>query len=299
MLLLLVITALGGEPARRVAITIDDLPFVSANALSSEELRVRTEALLAHLRARAVPAIGFVNEGKIFEGGSEDPARVSLLELWLQAGMELGNHSYSHLDFHETPLTEFQEDVLRGEPVIRRLLAARGEAPRFFRHPFLHTGREPRPKAAFEAFLAGRGYRVAPVTIDNHDFLFARAYDRAAELEKKRVMDSYLRYMLAVVEYYEAQSRAILGYELPQVLLLHANSLNADGLGSLLDRITERGYEFVSLEEALRDPAFSSEDTYTGPAGITWLHRWAMTRGVPKGTFSGEPEPAAFLPELK
>ncbi len=105
--------------------------------------------------------------------------------------------------------------------------------------------------------------------------------------------------MTAVVEYYEAQSMAIVGYELPQILLLHANSLNADGLGRLLESLIGRGYRFVSLAEALRDPAFSLPDTYSGPAGITWLHRWAITRGLAKSTFRGEPEPSAFLPGLE
>lgn len=104
----------GGNP-RRVAITIDDLPFVSAIALPDDEVRVRTEKILGHLQRRSVPAIGFVSEGKVFEGESEDPARVELLALWLEAGMELGNHTYSHLDLHGTPLPGFQEDVLRGE----------------------------------------------------------------------------------------------------------------------------------------------------------------------------------------
>ena len=291
--------ALAAEPARQVAITIDDLPFVSASPLPEDEVQTRTKALLEHLRTRGVPATGFVNEGKFFEGEREDPAGAAHLALWLDAGMELGNHTYSHDDFNDTPLSVFQEDVLKGEVVTRRLMAARGTAPRFFRHPFLHTGREAPKKEAFEAFLAERGYRVAPVTIDNHDYLFARAYDLAAEPEKDRVMESYLRYMTAVISYYEVQSRAILGYELPQILLLHANSLNAAGLGRLLDMFTARGYEFLSLEQALRDPAFSSSDTYLGPSGITWLHRWAMARGVEKSVFAGEPEPSAFLPELQ
>jgi hypothetical protein len=178
-------------------------------------------------------------------------------------------------------------------------MAARGAAPRFFRHPFLRTGREASKKEAFEAFLAERGYRVAPVTIDNYDYLFARAYDLASEAAKDRVMDSYLRYMTAVISYYEVQSRAILGYELPQILLLHANSMNAAGLGRLLDVFTARGYELISLDQALRDPAFSSSDAYLGPSGITWLHRWAMTRGLEKTVFAGEPEPGDFLSELK
>jgi peptidoglycan/xylan/chitin deacetylase (PgdA/CDA1 family) len=213
--------------------------------------------------------------------------------------MELGNHTYSHIDLNDTPLPVFQQDVLRGEIVTRRLMAARGAAPRFFRHPFLRTGRDAPKKEAFEAFLSERGYRVAPVTIDNHDYLFARAYDLAGGTEKDRVIESYLRYMTAVISYYEEQSRAILGYELPQILLLHANSMNAAGIGRLLDVFTARGYEFISLDRALRDPAYSSKDTYLGPSGITWLHRWAMARGVDKSLFAGEPEPGDFLSERK
>jgi hypothetical protein len=105
--------------------------------------------------------------------------------------------------------------------------------------------------------------------------------------------------MSAVVEFYEGQSRAILEYEPPQILLLHASSLNAENLGRLLDSLGEKGYRFVSLDEALRDPAFSRPDAYVGPGGITWLHRWAITRGLPKSTFAGEPEPGAFLTELR
>jgi peptidoglycan/xylan/chitin deacetylase (PgdA/CDA1 family) len=299
MLFALALAVAGLAAERWVSITIDDLPFVSAIPLPADEVRARTEALLSHLRSRGVRATGFVNEGKFFEGEREDPAGAAHLSLWLDAGMELGNHSYSHGDLNDTPLAAFQEDVLKGEIVTRRLLEARGLVPRFFRHPFLHTGRELEKKAAFEAFLAKHGYRVAPVTIDNYDYLFARAYDLADAPGKDRVEEAYLRYMTAVVAFYEDQSRAILGYELPQILLLHANSLNAKALGRLLDMFTSRGYEFVPLERALEDKAFSSEDTYVGPAGVTWLHRWAMTRGVEKSVFAGEPEPSAFLPELR
>jgi peptidoglycan/xylan/chitin deacetylase (PgdA/CDA1 family) len=298
-LLIAALTVPGRQPTRRVAITFDDLPFVSARSLPADEVRVRTERLLDYLRRPSVSAIGFVNESKLFESGGEDPARVALLSLWLDAGMELGNHTYWHLDLHGAPLVDFERDVIRGDVVIRRLMAAGGREPRFFRHPFLHTGREPSTKAALESFLAERGYRVAPVTIDNHDYQFARAYDLAGENEKEKIREAYLRYMSAVVEYYERQSRAILGYELPQILLVHANSLNADSLGELLDALVERQYAFVGLEEALRDPAFSLPDTYSGSAGITWLHRWAMTREVPEATFAGEPDPAAFLPQLR
>jgi peptidoglycan/xylan/chitin deacetylase (PgdA/CDA1 family) len=56
------------ERARKIAITFDDLPAVSVPAGDTCELaalKANTAKLLATLTARAVPAIGFVNEGRI------------------------------------------------------------------------------------------------------------------------------------------------------------------------------------------------------------------------------------------
>ena len=50
---------------------------------------------------------------------------------------------------------------------------------RYFRHPFLHVGQDTSSSAArFEKFLAARGYTVAPVTMDNDDFVYAAAYTK-------------------------------------------------------------------------------------------------------------------------
>ena len=122
-------------PTRTVALTFDDLPGVFLDA-SLTEARSANEKLLAALKRGGAHATGFVNEDKL--RGSD--ARAALLELWLDAGLDLGNHTYSHPDLHRTELTAFQDDVLRGERVTRALMAARGKAPRYFRHPFLHTG---------------------------------------------------------------------------------------------------------------------------------------------------------------
>ncbi|NUO83097.1 polysaccharide deacetylase, partial [candidate division KSB1 bacterium] len=58
--------------------------------------------------------------------------------------------------------------------------------------------------------------------------------------------------------------------------------------------MAKRGYAFVSLEEALRDEAYRTEDTYTGPAGISWLQRWAMAQGKTGEFFKGEPRTPEF-----
>ena len=82
-------------------------------------------------------------------------------------------------------------------------------------------------------------------------------------------------------EYYEKFSHDLIGYEPKQVLLLHANWLEADHIGEILDLLRKRGYQFVSLEQALGDPAYSMPDTYIGEEGTNWIDHWAITRGHP------------------
>lgn len=294
-------------PTREMAITFDDLPLGYASDRSYEMQREVTGKLLAHLAEHGVPAIGFVNEEKLYEGtgpeegGEPAPRRVALLRRWLDAGHALGNHTYSHPDLHRIPLAEFERDVLLGERVLRKVVGERDGKPLFFRHPFLHTGRSAEVRRALEAFLDQHGYRVAPVTVDNSEWIFALAYDRARtagdQRSARRVAEAYVPYMEAKVEFFERNSRELFGREIPQVLLVHANRLNADHFGALAERLAARGYRFVALEDALEDPAYDSPDAYTGPAGITWLHRWALTRGVEKAFFRGEPETPDFVLE--
>ncbi|HEX2209324.1 MAG TPA: polysaccharide deacetylase family protein [Longimicrobium sp.] len=278
------------QEGRAVAVTFDDLPALAQRDRSVETYERITDGLLRQIAQHRVPAIGFVNEEKLLTDGRVDPRRVATLRRWVDAGLELGNHAYSHPDFHTTPVDAYIADVARGDSVTRLVMEAAGRRPRFFRHPFLHTGRTLEDRRRFEAFLAERGYRVAPVTIDNYDYLFAAAYDLAPDpATRGRVADEYIRYMEAVTAYYEQQSTTLLGREIPQVLLLHANNLNAEHFGRLAEMYRRRGYAFVPLEQALRDPAYASEDTYTGPAGITWIHRWALTQGKRGAAFAGEP----------
>jgi peptidoglycan/xylan/chitin deacetylase (PgdA/CDA1 family) len=278
---------------RRIAITIDDLPWASLGEETPPTLAEYHPRLMAALAAEKAPVIGFVNEGKLLAGGKVETARVHLLRDWLAAGADLGNHTQDHGDLHAIGLEEYESQVLRGETFLRPLLAEKGRKPQWFRHPYLRTGRTPEDKAALGAFLGEHGYRIAPVTVDTSDWLWAAAYrkaiaaDDAASMAKLR--EGYVPYMLAKVDYFEAQSIALLGYNLPQVLLMHANELNADAYGELLDGLRKRGYAFIDLESALQDPAYQRADAYTGRWGPSWIHRWAIGENKPKEFFAGEP----------
>ena len=282
-----------------MAITVDDLPVAPPNRHTTAQQERITEELLAVLAAHDAPAVGFVNENKLEADGAVDPRRVALLERWLRAGHELGNHGYAHLDLHRVEPEAWMDDVLRGERVLRPLVEERGEELRWFRHPFLHTGRTPAIQRRTVRFLDEHGYRVAPVTVDNGEWIYggayAEAWNRADEAAMDRLGEDYVRYMLEVVEYYEGQSRKIVGELIPQSLLVHAYALNADWLDRLLTELEGRGYLWVSLEEALEHPAYARpalghEASYTGPGGITWLHRWAIAEDLDRSIFRGEPE---------
>jgi peptidoglycan/xylan/chitin deacetylase (PgdA/CDA1 family) len=286
-----------------MAVTVDDLPVGPPRAHTVEQQEAITRGLLAALARHGVPATGFVNQERLLDGGAVEPRRVALLGRWLDAGHELGNHGHSHLDLHRVGVEEWLDDVGRGEGVLRPLLAARGLPLRWFRHPFLHTGRSAEVQAAAEGFLHRRGYRIAPVTMDNGEWIYGGAYaaawNRGDEALMRRLGDDYVRYMLEVTAYWEGQAEAILGRQPAQVLLVHAYALNADRLGELLARLAERGYRWVPLGVALEDPAYAlPAGGHTGPGGISWLHRWAITRGVDPAVFRGEPTVPGWVEAL-
>lgn len=282
---------------RTIAVTIDDLPTVSAIDTTIASRQALTDSLLAALTRHTVPAIGFVNERKLGPRAVPAPSEVALLRRWVTAGMELGNHTWSHKGMHNVPLDEYLADVAMGDSVT---ISLTGPRPiRYFRHPFLHAGRDRVARDSLLRFLSTRGYAIAPVTIDNSDYIFAAAYARRMTAGDRVTADSiaseYLSYMERVVAYYEQQSTALLGRELPQILLLHANALNARTFDALAAMMKRRGYRFVSLGEALRDEAYLRPDGYFGPAGISWIHRWAIAEGRKGGFFAGEPEVPAWI----
>lgn len=280
---LLVIGLVANRPPQRsVVVTFDDLPGLGTGDV--EDLQYITDTLLAKIRRHDMPAIGFVNEGKL---RTQRARRIGMLEQWVAAGLELGNHTYSHPNFYNTPVAQFQRGVLDGEVVTKRITGGDSTRTRWFRHPFLNTGRTLADKRQFERFLAQHGYRVAPVTFDNDEWIYAGAYRDAqargdTALMRKLGVD-YIRYMEETFAFHESESRNLFGREIPQILLLHANRLNADWLDELSVALKRRGYRYVSIAEAMKDPAYATEDRFIGNRGPTWFERWAVTLGKPYG----------------
>src|SRR5918997_993418 len=109
---------------RRVAVTIDDGPVVNEMQDLANFERV-SSGLIGALQAEQVPATIFINERQLNVPGQRD-ARVAVLERWLDAGFELGNHTYSHPSANNVPLWQFEDDVVKGEVITQSLLERRG-----------------------------------------------------------------------------------------------------------------------------------------------------------------------------
>lgn len=113
-----------------MAVTIDDLPVAPPGRHTTAQQAEITDRLLAALAAHDAPAIGFVNESKLEVDGAVDPLRAELLERWLAAGHELGNHGYARPThghtgpggitwLHRWAITEGRDpEIFGGEPEV-------------------------------------------------------------------------------------------------------------------------------------------------------------------------------------
>lgn len=282
--------------AEPVALTFDDLPVFGPIRPVAEQAAI-TRKLLRGLVRHHLPAIGFVNEINL--EGADRAARVALLTAWLDAGMELGNHTYSHLSLTHTPVADYIGDTANGEVVTKALLVERGRTMRWFRYPYLETGPTAESRRTFDDWLTTANYRVAPVTLENSDYLFADPYDAALKAGQRRrakaIRLEYIRFSAAVVPWYRSAGLALLGRRPALVWLLHASKLNADSIGALAKIIHSQRLTPVNLDTAMADPAYRTPENYIGPNGIEWLERWSLTlhRDLPWETMPKPPKDIA------
>ncbi len=267
--------------AREVAITFDDVPDVDDDLHSLARQTALTRELLTELQSAHVPAIGFVNEVKV----CKDPRRVALLEQWHADGFELGNHTWSHMNLDEDGAEDFTCDIDRGDEITARIT---GRQPLWFRYPYLETGKTRERREEVEAFLSRHGYLVAPVTIDDSDWIFDTAYDVAPFWRRRAIRRAYVDYMQQRFDWAEHESRLVFGREIPQILLLHASKLNADTFADLAGMMRGRGYDFITLDRAISDSAYASRDEWLG-GGVGWIERWGVTRGMDEVIFESDP----------
>src|SRR5258705_1656856 len=208
------VSAQNSNPSRSMVVTFDDLPYGAVDQNELPRAHRATKEILRVLKKHRVPAIAFVNERTLLVV-SEVDERIALLQQWIDAGMILGNHTYSYPDFNTVTIQQFQDEIIKGEAITRRLMQAREPYQLYFRHPQTHTGDTQAKKEAIENFLAERGYKVTPHTIDSMDFVFnlgdVRAQRKRDMAITKRLRETYLTFTIPATEFAERTSPQIFG----------------------------------------------------------------------------------------
>jgi peptidoglycan/xylan/chitin deacetylase (PgdA/CDA1 family) len=250
---------------KQVAVTIDDLPAVLTSNYQ-DQLKINRK-ILAALERYHVHATGFVI-------GDRVSGRDEIFALWLEGGHELGNHTYSHLDLDKVNAKVYEVEIVKGAFEIEKLLLHHNQSLRYFRFPYLHTGRDTEKGDLVRKFLKENCYTIAPVTINPYDWeynsWYVKAWGSHKPKEEERIKRLYLERIESATAEAESTSWVHYGRNIKQILLLHLNRLNGETLDQVLDYYVRSGYTFITLEEALADSAYLPDGELTKPHAFTW-----------------------------
>ena len=264
--------------AREIALTFDDLPAHSTLPPGVTRLDV-ARGIISALKAVGAPKVyGFVNGIQL----EREPDSAAVLPAWRKAGFPLANHTWSHLNLNTEPLEAWEADVVKDEPLLETQMG-RGDW-RWLRFPFLAEGDGPGTRAASRAFLASRGYRIAQVTMSFGDYAFNEPYARCMARGDQAAVDRLERGYLQAAEdeivRARSMSRTLYDRDIPYVLLMHLGAFDARMLPRLLSLYQARGFSFVTLPHAERDPFYGPDLELTGPLAPDTLEAMMAARGL-------------------
>lgn len=260
------------QGGKRVAITIDDVP----NTRNFEQNQYQSK-LMDELDSLNLPVTIFINEGKLEYGKKKK--NVELLSDWISREYATAaNHTYGHSRYSDVGYEEFVKDIQKGEKYTRPLAKKNDKELRYFRFPFNDLGKDSSEHVQIADFLSSSQYISTPFSVETSDWMFNAVYEKyinQGELEKaKQIGEMYVNETIRTFAFFDSLMRRQYGRNVDQIYLCHDNRLNEDYLSSLVDRLDSVGYEFVSLDEAMKDEVYSQEDTYWKKWGISWCYRW-------------------------
>lgn len=276
--LLVLLIALRAQ-AQQVALTFDDLPAHGAIPPGATRVTIARDIIQALQTAKAPPVWGFLNAQKL----DNDPALAEVLNLWIQAGFPLGNHTYAHPDLHATSVAEFEKDVAANEPALRSLMGAKDW--HWFRYPFLREGNTLEKRHAVIGYLRENGYQIAQTTLDFEDYAWNAPYARCLARNHQPSLDwlqsSYLSTASAYIELGQKMARLLYGRDIRHVMLLHLGGFQTVMLPKLIELLRQRGFQLITLEEAQQDAAYQSDPDHPSKFGGTLLEQMMAARQLP------------------
>lgn len=237
-LILTMLATVGFAQKKEIALTIDDLPFVG------EQKNFHLNMILDSLKTNRIPATGFVIAREI------NTQNWQMLQKFREAGLGLGNHTFSHKNLNKVDSKIYIQEIETADKILAPLLTE----PKFFRYPYLAMSEGEKKNKVIE-YLSNKNYHIAPITIDSRDFVFNQLLMAVPQNKRRDFLEAlkpcYLNFIWQQTLLAEENNRSAHKTGRAQILLIHANLLNAYSLPDIINLYKEHGYTFVSLGQAL------------------------------------------------
>lgn len=262
----------------QVAFTFDDLPAHGPLPTGVERRDVAKSILATLKREKMPPTYGFINGFRV----EQFPYQIEILRDWMKAGNLLGNHTWSHPELDKLSVAEYEENIARNEPMLRKV--SKHADWHWFRYPFLEEGNTVEKREAVRAWLKEHGYRIAEVSMDFQDWAwnepYARCMNKHDDAAVQSLHDSYLASADESIRVYRLLAQELYQRDVPYVLLMHLGAFDARMLPELLALFRSRGFTFVTLPQTMADSTYNVDPKVIENGGTTFNEFIATARKV-------------------
>ncbi|MCI0489533.1 MAG: polysaccharide deacetylase family protein [Blastocatellia bacterium] len=214
------------------------------------------------------PTVAFI-VGRLF-----DPVQA---QSWLESGNLLGNMTYKLTKAKKKDTQKFIDDVERNDQLLSPLWKKFSSEKKFFRYPGNRPGRDAEAQQQIQTYLKEKEYLEVPSTINSRDDHFTNIYCAAMSRNEEHCLNlikTYFRTLLLEVTYKSRDAaRNIAGREVKHILVMKANQFTCDNLADILAWYKSLGVKFITIDEALSDPFYTTVDEKGRPAYRTVLRK--------------------------
>jgi peptidoglycan/xylan/chitin deacetylase (PgdA/CDA1 family) len=264
----------------KIAMTVDDLfmwpglPFPEGS--SAQKV---SRQLIAAFASNGVKDVYAFNCTKPVEGTK---TLHEVLDTWCSAGHHVGNHTHHHCALNWCTVESYERDMDRSENILRPWLE---HAPtRYFRFAFDMWGEQKAKTERVLLKLAKSGFQFAPISMWFSDTFFMFPHFRALAQNSQvvnEVESLFIDEWMAQLKSQADAARAAMGRDVTHVALIHGTPIGGATMDRICQRMLASGVEFVSLEEAMRDPFNAIVPPLTERRFRNFTQKWCAVTNTP------------------
>lgn len=297
---------------KKIAIGLYSGPTQIDVERSAADDRESMRLLVEKLKEREIPVAGFVKGTTVNTDSEKSVAeQEEIVRLWRDAKFEIGFLDYKSPQSFNSSLNDYltaikklraQSDlVLSGkeqQKALEQMKKYREEMRKFRDGKKIDEETKANfdkvrevVRKNFEQFKINEknwkkenNLTAVKYSIGTHDWLYSASYDYARRRNDKesmnRIKTEFIDYMSKILDHYERYSQQLYERNIPQTIALTPSRLTAESAGELFAIMQKRGYEFISMDEAMQDEAYQSDDLFVSGVGSSWFDAVALERRI-------------------